>query len=92
MGPSGAGKSTLLNALALRLDAGATKQGQARINGQEYEPAHLKQIASYVMQVPSAGARASCAAATSSQPLPPCRMTCSMPFTRSRRQLIMLPG
>lgn len=50
-GPSGAGKSTLLNALACRLDKGATMEGKARLNGQAYSLAHLKRMASYVMQV-----------------------------------------
>lgn len=50
-GPSGAGKSTLLNALACRLDKGATMEGKARLNGQSYSLAHLKRLASYVMQV-----------------------------------------
>ncbi|KAL4440224.1 hypothetical protein ABPG75_003225 [Micractinium tetrahymenae] len=50
MGPSGAGKSTLLNALACRLDKGATMEGKARLNGQSYSLAHLKRLASYVMQ------------------------------------------
>ncbi|KAL4427313.1 hypothetical protein ABPG77_003222 [Micractinium sp. CCAP 211/92] len=50
MGPSGAGKSTLLNALACRLDKGATMEGKARLNGQSYSLAHLKRMASYVMQ------------------------------------------
>lgn len=50
MGPSGAGKSTLLNALACRLDKGATLEGKVRLNGQPYTLATLKRLASYVMQ------------------------------------------
>lgn len=44
-GPSGAGKSTLLNALACRLDKGATMEGKVRLNGGTYGLAHLKTIA-----------------------------------------------
>ncbi|PSC67254.1 ABC transporter G family [Micractinium conductrix] len=50
MGPSGAGKSTLLNALACRMDKGATTEGKARLNRAPYGLNHLKRIASYVMQ------------------------------------------
>jgi ABC-type multidrug transport system ATPase subunit len=49
-GPSGAGKSTLLNALACRLDKGATMDGKVRLNNKLYELNHLKRLSSYVMQ------------------------------------------
>lgn len=69
-GPSGAGKSTLLNALACRLDKGATMEGKARLNGQSYSLAHLKRMASYVMQVRGSCRRAQALA-------PPARAACS---------------
>ena len=45
LGPSGAGKSTLLNALACRMDKGATTEGKARLNRAPYGLNHLKRIA-----------------------------------------------
>ena len=49
-GPTGCGKSSLVNALAGRLPAGGSLEGEVLVNGLPQGPG-FKSIAAYVMQV-----------------------------------------